>query len=338
MGFFNRKEDVIDLQLTQHGKYLLSLGKLKPLYYAFFDDDIIYDNQHTGIIEEQNEAKPRIQEALRPKTQYVFSSIESRVHQTNEHYFSNEKKLSEIFTIQPTAEKHYALASPLGTSELGNPYNPQWIIEYLDADLSSSANFTTGSNFNLRTPQLNSTIYYDITVDKEAFLDFSPNTWQQSVDKIPVSSPEAYAEMAGVFIQGNSLLLQINERNVMFDKDNFEIEVCKVETQIIESNQGAGSATTKEILLPLYFARDKEYISDIDDFAGGEFMDVDSNYVEYYFNVFVDKEIDEEFLCAAVKGRGAEDVFIDDILDCPDETLAGISDILVPPEQIRECD
>ena len=37
MEFFDKKEEVIDLQLTQYGKYLLSLGKLKPVYYAFGD-------------------------------------------------------------------------------------------------------------------------------------------------------------------------------------------------------------------------------------------------------------------------------------------------------------
>ena len=41
MEFFNKKEEVIDLQLTQYGKYLLSLGKFKPVYYAFYDDGIV---------------------------------------------------------------------------------------------------------------------------------------------------------------------------------------------------------------------------------------------------------------------------------------------------------
>ena len=49
MGFFNRKEEVIDLQLTPHGKYLLSKGKLKPAYYAFFDDDIFFVGHISAI-------------------------------------------------------------------------------------------------------------------------------------------------------------------------------------------------------------------------------------------------------------------------------------------------
>ena len=40
MEFFDSKEEVIDLQLTQFGRHLLSKGKFKPVYYSFFDDDV----------------------------------------------------------------------------------------------------------------------------------------------------------------------------------------------------------------------------------------------------------------------------------------------------------
>jgi len=36
MEFFNKKEEVLDFQLTEYGKYLMSLGILRPAYYAFF--------------------------------------------------------------------------------------------------------------------------------------------------------------------------------------------------------------------------------------------------------------------------------------------------------------
>ena len=38
MEFFNKKEEVIDLKLTQFGRFLLSKGKLKPVFYSFFDE------------------------------------------------------------------------------------------------------------------------------------------------------------------------------------------------------------------------------------------------------------------------------------------------------------
>ena len=38
--FLNKKEQVYDLKLTSYGHYLLSVGKFKPVYYEFFDDNI----------------------------------------------------------------------------------------------------------------------------------------------------------------------------------------------------------------------------------------------------------------------------------------------------------
>ena len=48
MKFFDKKEEVLDIELTQYGKHLLSRGVLRPVFYAFFDDDIIYDSQYIG--------------------------------------------------------------------------------------------------------------------------------------------------------------------------------------------------------------------------------------------------------------------------------------------------
>ena len=36
MEFFNKKQDVIDIKLTQFGRHKLSNGKFNPKYYAFF--------------------------------------------------------------------------------------------------------------------------------------------------------------------------------------------------------------------------------------------------------------------------------------------------------------
>jgi len=41
--FLNKKERVYDIKLTNYAKYLLSVGKYKPTFYAFFDDNVLYD-------------------------------------------------------------------------------------------------------------------------------------------------------------------------------------------------------------------------------------------------------------------------------------------------------
>ena len=50
--FLDKKEQVIEFQLTNYGKHLFSQGKLDPKFYSFYDDDILYDsNYQTGTID-----------------------------------------------------------------------------------------------------------------------------------------------------------------------------------------------------------------------------------------------------------------------------------------------
>ena len=67
MTYFNKKEEVFDVQLTSEGRRLLSLGRFKPSYYAFYDDDILYDFGYASGTEIQNLAQQRILD----ETQYI---------------------------------------------------------------------------------------------------------------------------------------------------------------------------------------------------------------------------------------------------------------------------
>ena len=48
----NKKERVIDFKLTPYGRYKLSIGTFKPVYYAFYDTGIVYDSTCAGIEDE----------------------------------------------------------------------------------------------------------------------------------------------------------------------------------------------------------------------------------------------------------------------------------------------
>ena len=45
--FTNKKEQVYDIKLTSYGHHLMSIGEFAPEYYAFFDDNVIYDIEYT---------------------------------------------------------------------------------------------------------------------------------------------------------------------------------------------------------------------------------------------------------------------------------------------------
>ena len=78
MSYIDKKENVIEIELTQFGKRLLSKGVFKPEYYQFFDDDIIYDNKYAGAPDGVNEAQDRIKESPRLRTLYTSTGLESR--------------------------------------------------------------------------------------------------------------------------------------------------------------------------------------------------------------------------------------------------------------------
>ena len=83
MTFFNKKEDVIKIELTPYGRKLLGSGKFNPTYYTFLDDDILYNTENAGFSENSILAQDRILKDtpyLRPQTNYkgVESSINSR--------------------------------------------------------------------------------------------------------------------------------------------------------------------------------------------------------------------------------------------------------------------
>ena len=42
MTFFNKKTEVMQIEMTPYGRYLYSIGKLMPHSYEFVDDDILY--------------------------------------------------------------------------------------------------------------------------------------------------------------------------------------------------------------------------------------------------------------------------------------------------------
>ena len=51
--FLNKKEQVIDFQLTPYGKHKLATGNFKPVYYSFYDEGIIYDGEYADLREEK---------------------------------------------------------------------------------------------------------------------------------------------------------------------------------------------------------------------------------------------------------------------------------------------
>ena len=116
MEFFNKKEEVIDIKLTQYGKYLLSQGKFKPVFYSFSDEEILYDSDYGVGTENQNATELRIQENTPSlKTQHNYVSLEKEARKSPDE--------------QASKERNQLFVSPMANSNLGVDKFPAWKIK-----------------------------------------------------------------------------------------------------------------------------------------------------------------------------------------------------------------
>lgn len=341
--FFNPKEDVIDLELTQYGKYLLSKGKMRPHYYAFYDDDVLYDATFAGVTEPSYETHKRIKELTpRTKTQYVFSGIETEIRKVNKLITSNNAELGSD-QVQPTADKAYALPIPIGTSGPNTNKSPNWNLFFGKAEISSSVTYfssSAGDTQIINIPQVNlnhkatSRVGYDAD---EAALEAAqnlPNEDQEKLQKIAdvqnsfysrtlqEASETAASDSEGFFyyIEQDFVFADIKEENCANLKENFDIEVFEVRNEV-DNNTGK----TKEVLRQLKFYPtygDLNELSDEESIAAN-FPVLTSDYVEYYFDLNTDSDIEDHILCQIDFKNKKENIFADSELEF--ECLPAIS-------------
>jgi len=314
MTFFNKKEEVLDIQLTSYGKRQLAKGKFKPKFYAFFDDNILYDSEYANFTEEQNLVEPRIQEST--------VSLRSQAS-----YESPEFNLQSISENQSTANKHHSLIYPLGASSISSEYSPAWDIKFMKGEISGSVKHLTGSHQPLLIPQIDVDITYktlikgqgeNVQLGQDVFPDLQGNVGDMFFGDRKVLISRVFDDGTYVEVIQSPILVDIFESNTEFEMENVEIEFFEVENiDVSGSIQNLGSTTDnltkKRALRPLKFKRKISNIQndllvpeDPDLFNN---VEVDSSYVEYYLDVLVDREIPSFEICEGisnVKSRGVD--------------------------------
>jgi len=306
MTFFNKKEEVLDIKLTQFGKQLLSTGRFKPVYYAFYDDNILYDSEHASFEEVQNDTEDRIQEDTpQNKTQHLFTSVESN--------FSTYLNARDDITIpevdrirvQSTPEKEFSLINAMGDSDLQSINAPNWKITLLEGEINDASYFLTSSYQTLRIPQVNLDLIYTAKVldEKETEKRGIPDEEIESVIFRDGSSLNIS------YGRGNkNLLLMVEEDGVNFDKNNFEIEVFSV-----DPSDGSYS--------PLSFVKDKPTIINnlliVDPLPTDE-VELDDSFVEFFFDVNVDSKISKRDICEGISTVKSKGILVDSQIECED--------------------
>tara|TARA_B100000287_G_scaffold403740_1_gene425814 strand:+ start:7149 stop:8183 length:1035 start_codon:yes stop_codon:yes gene_type:complete len=301
MTFFNKKEEVLEIKLSSYGKQKLAAGTFKPVYYAFFDDDILYESEKAGVSEDNNNTEPRIQEntpSLRVQTN--FTDLERKVmmqtHELSADGVFHESNVTDLKHDPSVFLDYDGLRNvlPLGNSQLSNQYVASWRIDFLASSYKNYRTTTRDPSVSCSTPyscQKPIINIPQINVD----LNVQPVLVQK--DFVGLVDPETgrYTAMRDdssfIRLTDDYILLDVQEMNVDLLNDSFSIEVYEV----IEDPD-----TGKEKLFPKLFKKEIQRIVDgimlEDDEIDAQIIttDVDDRFAEYYFDIAVDDGIDSK--------------------------------------------
>lgn len=303
--FFNKKEQVYDLRLSAYGHYLLSTGKLKPTYYAFFDDNILYDPQYASGSEAQSDTDARIRDTQYLESQVLFEDIEEA-----QERFSGEI-LDQFTDESSTPERNprldvYRFDKMIGDAELdGNKdIAPAWKV----AALQNMINSAEPNDKTNRTsiPQLDIVANY-----KKTIVEYQP--------VVDPDSPRALSAGTGRFVDGKTIQLQsddplyyIEELNTLLLTENFDLEVFLV--------SDSDDPSVEPRLERKFFRRTIPQIKDGLIVSNREMTvpisELTTSSVEYYFDVLMDVQVNHDLACRGALEFNKESYYVDIDFDC----------------------
>jgi len=320
MSFFDKKEEVLDIVLTPHGRYLISQGEFMPQYYSFIDDDILYDVTAADGSESNYQTKARIlDETPYLKPQSCFVDLEKKITDMDKDLTSDTIKYN-VYT--------------LGTSNNTEKHVPAWELTMIRNQISSSTTKLTASYGDQNIPQINVDIEYQLSI---ANINDAPNP------RGLAPSPEL--QVGRVFNDGTFLkvepdqaLFHILEKNGFLHNESLEIEAFKYDV-------GSDSK-----LIPLTFLKRPETIVNdilldedqvmVSERSGETDGVFDPSTVDYFFELRIDKEIPIKDICEGISNLKSNDIFADFGIECPDQLegrTVSIYSSPVSPEDIEDC-
>ena len=298
MKFLNKKEQVFDIQLTPYGKHKLSAGNFTPMYYAFFDDNVIYDLQYAGGAEEQSSTHRRIKQ----ETQYLESQTLFR--QVLSGAVTQGGILQE--TIYEQEQNLLTSDGFIGDAKLLSKETdvaPAWKFITMQNNITSSALEDTKNNS--KVPQINITASYILQSRDPADL----NLREENVRQIN-SRTATFSDGRLIELEMNDPLIYLEELNTELLTDNFDIEVFQVTR-----------GTSDDDFRQLFFKTKAPQV------VNGMLMSpqpilndslLTTGSVEYYFSIAKDSEVDSELACKYVNQFNSENYLIDLDFDCSD--------------------
>ena len=304
--FINKKEQVYDLKLTSYAHYLLSVGIFKPLYYAFYDDNVLYDGAYAFVTESQNNIHKRIKE----ETSYLESLVLFRdVEKSLSSSAGGTVDFSEIISnltpqISIPEADIYRFDAAIGDAWLDAERNkaPAWKIVSLNNEITSSTGYDTVNTSPV--PQINITAQYRLKVRNYDF-NFNPET----VTEIGSTTP-MFIDNRVITLEFDDVLIYAEEVNTEMLTKNFDLQVFYTPT---------GSTTLDRKYFQNFSAQivNGLMVSDTPDTTLVEATSTGS--VEYYFDIVTDMDINRDVACKGASHFNNQSYYVDLDFDCSEE-------------------
>lgn len=251
MEFFDSKQEVIDIRLTQFGKRLLAKGLFKPVFYQFFDDDVLYNGARANIIEKQNEAEQRILETPRLKTLHVNFGIEERFKEEQKLIDSGELPVYDIIKEDEQPEiAQKLLTYSLEKNEINSQEAPRFRLSLNGPYIYGRTDTLLVDGVTLPIPQLQMTSSYTIIRDQRNSLDEIPSSIVDSENYLELTSDQVeFLDKSTITTNRQDIIIDMQEFGVDLGLDNFEIEIFEITEE--EKENKAGEKIIKETLKKL---------------------------------------------------------------------------------------
>lgn len=302
MSFFNKKEDVMRIELTPHGRNLLMKGKMMPTFYAFFDDDILYDSEAASVTENNTQTKIRITTntpSIKPAS--TISGVES----------SHFNSLS--------IEDHNVLINPIGTNKISSKNANSWDISLLKGIISSSAGYISSSISPIHNiPQIECEMNFTMSVGNINNEPYINNKYISS----EIANDDTFLK-----IEKDDFLFYILEKNGFLYKNSLSVEVFKYEHDEVNMNRifFYDEALDKNDVLNTELSIDTQPAEE-------------KHNVANYFNILVDKEISNLDLCEGISKLKDKNIYLGLEIDCEDIEYNEINIYQTDVTDIEDCE
>ena len=333
MTFFNKKTEVMQIEMTPYGRYLYSIGKFKPHSYEFVDDDVIYrisgsnelqESAHSRILEET--PKLKINRSFQDEAPQVESP--PIIAQQRSMVRKNNTRQADILPMGRSAYSGSAVPYFQTTMLQGSITGSQISHEITETNEHGEA--SNGSNVLI--PQID--VNFNFVISMRDTLD-PQDDYDGSFERSDIFEDGTYLE-----IRYQEPIIHMKEFNSFYEKENFIIEAFEVSGAIgseVLRPLKIGESTSGDDAL---FARQISPEETMEDQGFYEEEQPTLDFLEYFFSITTDEFIPQDVLCKVVNKLEINSHFLDEELICPDQRTDrfDIYGTRVSPQDLEDCD